>query len=316
MSRTVALTGASGFIGQTIAQRLCQAGIRVRALVRGTKYIPSLDHSDISLIHGSLDKDESLEKLLDGCTGIVHCAGTIRGSRKEDFVPTNVAGVSRLLTVCLSQPNPPRFIHLSSLAAREPALSPYAWSKHEGENVIRQQAQSLSWIILRPPAVYGPLDTALLPLFQLAKQGIGLQLGPPKAKFSLIHVQDLADLVVDCLEEQRPNSTLYEVDDGTPGGYSWESVFRIINPGMKIRLSIPPKFLWLIGKSNEYLARGFGYAPLFTTGKVAELRHQNWVSNSQNAREQLKWTPQIPLEEGLRHLFASDSLNLSNRIKQ
>jgi len=314
MSRTVALTGASGFIGQTIAQRLCQAGLKVRGLVRTSKYIPGLQHPDISLIHGSLDNSESLNRLLQGCASIVHCAGAIRGSRKEDFVPTNIEGVSNLLNVCLSQPNPPRFVHLSSLAAREPSLSPYAWSKHEGERLICQQAESLQWIILRPPAVYGPLDTALLPLFKLAKQGIGLQLGPRESKFSLLYVQDLADLVVSCLEDPSPLTRLFEVDDGTSGGYSWESVFRVINPRMKLHLTIPPKFLWLIGKSNEILARLFGYAPIFTTGKVAELQHHNWVSDSLEARQQLRWTPQIPLEEGLRHLFASDSLNLSKRI--
>ncbi len=83
---------------------------------------------------------------------------------------------------------------------------------------------------------------------------------------------------------------------------------------MKMHLTIPQKFLWLIGKSNEILSRLFGYAPLFTTGKVAELRHHNWVSDSREARQQLRWTSQIPLEEGLRHLFASDSLNLTKRI--
>jgi nucleoside-diphosphate-sugar epimerase len=314
MPRTVALTGASGFIGQTIAQRLCQGGLKVRGLVRTSKNIPGLQHPDISLIHGSLNNHESLHRLLQGCASVVHCAGAIRGSRKKDFVPTNVDGISNLLKACLSQPNPPRFVHLSSLAAREPSLSPYAWSKHEGERLIRQQAGSMPWIILRPPAVYGPLDTSLLPLFKLAKQGIALQLGPRDGKFSLLHVHDLADMIVSCLEDPCPPSTLFEVDDGTLGGYSWESVFRVINPHMKMHLTIPPKFLWLIGKSNEILSLLLGYSPIFTTGKVAELRHLNWVSDSSEARLHLRWTPKIPLEEGLRHLFASDSLNLSKRF--
>ena len=109
-------------------------------------------------------------------------------------------------------------------------------------------------------------------------------------------------------------STILEIDDGFPNGYSWESVFRIINPQMKIRLTIPQKLLWLIGKSNEMMSRLFRYAPLFTTGKVAELCHTNWVCDSLDARQQLEWTPQIPLEEGLRHLFASDSLKSSKKI--
>ena len=109
-------------------------------------------------------------------------------------------------------------------------------------------------------------------------------------------------------------STILEVDDGFPNGYSWESVFRIINPQMKIRLAIPQKVLWLIGKGNEMVSRLLGYTPLFTTGKIAELCHRNWVCDSTDARQQLAWTPQIPLEEGLRHLFASDSLKLSKKI--
>jgi nucleoside-diphosphate-sugar epimerase len=313
MPTTVALTGASGFIGQAIAHRLCQTGLKVRGLVRSSKKFPSLEHPNITLVPGSLDNIESLHRLLQGCAGLVHCAGAIRGSEKNDFIPSNVQGIANLLKVCLSQPCPPRIVHLSSLAAREPSLSPYAWSKREGELLIQKDAGSLNWVIIRPPAVYGPKDEALLPLFRLGKKGIALQLGPHEGKFSLIHVQDLTDVILRSLEVDTIRSTIFEVDDGFPNGYSWELVFRLLNPHMKVHLTIPPNFLWLIGKSNEILSRLFGYTPLFTTGKVAELCHTNWVCDSLDARQQLGWTPQIPLEKGLRHLFASDSLMLSKK---
>lgn len=313
MSYTVALTGASGFIGQVIARRLCQTGLTVRGLVRTSGKIPRLDHPNFTLIPGNLDNIESLHRLIEGCTSLVHCAGAIRGYRKDDFYPTNVQGIANLLEVCLSQSSPPRFIHLSSLAAREPSLSPYAWSKREGERMLQRQTDSLKWVIIRPPAVYGPQDKALLPLFRLGKKGIALQLGPREGKFSLIHVDDLASIIVRSLETDTIHSTIFEVDDGFPSGYSWESVFRVVNPHMKIHLTIPQRILWLIGKSNEISSRVFGYAPLFTTGKVAELCHTNWVSDSLEAWQQLEWTPQITLEEGLRHLFASDSLMLSKK---
>lgn len=309
MPRTIALTGGSGFIGQAIAKRLCQAGFKIRGLVRAPRKLSGLEHPDVTLVNGNLDNIESLHRLVQGCTHIVHCAGAIRGYKKEDFLPTNVTGVSNLLNACLSQPSPPRLVHLSSLAAREPFLSPYAWSKREGERIIQQQDGPLKWVILRPPAVYGPYDKALLPLFRLAKKGIALQLGPHEGKFSLIHVHDLADVVLHSIEEHQIHSTLFEVDDGFSEGYSWESIFRLINPQMNIHLTVPPKLLWLIGKSNEMLSRLFGYDPLFTTGKVAELRHPNWVCDSREARNQLRWTPQIPLAKGLRHLFTSDSLS-------
>lgn len=313
MPITVALTGASGFIGQAIAHRLCQAGLNVRGLVRSSRRIPGLQHPNITLIPGDLDNSESLHNMLQGCTGLVHCAGAIRGFLKSDFSPSNVQGVANLLKACLAQPCPPRIVHLSSLAAREPLLSAYAWSKREGELLFQKEAESLNWIILRPPAVYGPKDEALLPLFRLGKKGIALQLGPQEGKFSLIHVHDLAEVILRGLEIDTIRSTILEVDDGFPNGYSWESVFHVLNPHMKVRVAIPQKVLWMIGKSNELLSGLFGYTPHFTTGKVAELRHLNWVCDSVNARQQLGWTPQIPLEEGLRHLFASDSLMLSKK---
>ena len=314
MPTTVALTGTSGFIGQALTQRLCQIGLNVRGLIRTSRKGSSLDHPNLTLVPGSLGDINSLHNLVKGCTSLIHCAGAVRGIRRSDFIPSNVQGIANLLKVCLSLPSPPRIIHLSSLAAREPLLSSYAWSKREGELLFQKDAGSLNWLIIRPPAVYGPKDKALLPLFQLGKKGIALQLGPHGSKFSLIHVQDLTDVVLRSLEMTTIHSSILEVDDGIPNGYSWDSVFRIINPKIKIRLVIPRKFLWLMGKSNEMASRVFGYPPLFTTGKVAELCHTNWVCDSRGARQQLEWTPQIPLEEGLRHLFASDSLKLSKKI--
>ena len=304
MPTTVALTGASGFIGQAITERLCQTGFKVRGLVRTSRKIAHLNHPNLTLIPGGLDNIESLHKLVQDCHGLIHCAAVIRGAGKSDFFPSNVQGVANLINVCLSQPSPPRMVHLSSLAAREPSLSPYAWSKREGERLLQKSAEFLNWIIIRPPAVYGPNDEALLPLFRLGKKGIALQLGPDEGKFSLIHVHDLSDVILRSLETQEIRSTIFEVDDGSPNGYSWKTVFHAINPRQKLHLAIPQNFLWLIGKSNEIFSHIFRYTPLFTTGKVAELCHTNWVCDSHDARKQLEWTPQIPLEEGLRHLFA------------
>ncbi len=310
---TIALTGASGFIGQAIADRFCRSGLKVRGLVRTSRKKPPFEHPNFTRIDGSLDNIESLHRLVEGSTGLVHSAGTIRGLEKNDFWPTNVQGIDNLLRVCLTQSHPPRIVHLSSLAAREPTLSPYAWSKREGELLIEKKAGPLNWTIIRPPAVYGPNDEALLPLFKLGKKGIGLRLGSPAGKFSLIHVHDLTDVILRSLEVDGIHSAILEVDDGFLNGYSWESVFQIINPHMKIHLAVPAKLLWFMGKSNEILARVFRYSPLFTTGKVAELTHTNWVCNSLDARQQLEWTPKIPLEEGLRHLFASDSLMVAKK---
>ncbi|MDH5563938.1 MAG: NAD-dependent epimerase/dehydratase family protein [Nitrospirota bacterium] len=308
MATTVALTGASGFIGGTIAHDLRHAGYSVQALVRSSEQAKRLKVVGIQPILGELENPQSLLAFVENCQFVIHCAGTIRGSNRAAFQPTNVDGVSHLIQACLAQPSPPSFVLLSSLAAREPALSPYAWSKHEGEKTLFREAGSMKWVIFRPPAVYGPHDKALLPLFKLIDNGIGLQLGPSNARFSLIHVKDLSEVILRWLVKGAPAATIFEVDDGVPGGYSWEKVFKTINPHIRLHLHCHPLFLRAAGMTNEILARLLRYAPLLTTGKVNELLHPNWVCDSSPVTEALDWKPQIPLAKGLRHLFTSDNL--------
>ncbi|MDR4461396.1 MAG: NAD(P)-dependent oxidoreductase [Nitrospirales bacterium] len=308
MRTTVALTGASGFIGGVIAQCLRHGGWHVRGLSRSPRQAQKLEDLGITPVQGQLENPASLLTLVKDSVGVIHCAGAIRGVSPQDFYPTNVMGVSNIIQACLAQSPLPRFVLLSSLAAREPSLSPYAWSKYEGESVLTREAGSLKWSIFRPPAVYGPQDRALLPLFTMLRKGIGVQLGPSQAKFSLIHVEDLANAILHWLQNGDPLSQTFEIDDGFPGGYSWEDVFRLSNPHLRLRLRIPPSLLQIAGKSNEIFSRIFGYTPLFTSGKVAELLHPNWVCNSSRATQKLGWRPQISLKEGLRRLFTSDRL--------
>ncbi len=308
MRTTVALTGASGFIGGVIAQHLRKGGWQVRGLARSPRQAQELEDLGITPVQGQLEDPASLLTLAKDSVGVIHCAGAIRGVSREDFYPTNVMGVSNLIQACLAQSSLPWFVLLSSLAAREPSLSPYAWSKHEGESVLIREAGLLKWSIFRPPAVYGPKDRALLPLFTLLRKGIGVQLGPSQAKFSLIHVEDLANAILHWLKNADPPFQTFEIDDGFPGGYSWDDIFRLSNPRLRLCLRIPPSLLQIGGKSNEIFSRLFGYTPLFSSGKVAELLHPNWVCNSSHATQTLGWTPQISLEEGLRRLFTSDRL--------
>ena len=309
MATTVALTGASGFIGGAIAHYLCHAGYSVQALVRSPRQARKLEKLGVEPVLGDLATPNSLIPFVKNCRFVIHCAGTIRGIDQADFQPTNVNGVSHLIQACLAQSSPPFFVLLSSLAAREPTLSPYAWSKREGEKTLTREASSMKWVIFRPPAVYGPNDKALLPLFTLINKGIGLQLGTADARFSLIHVKDLAQVILRWLEKESPISTIFEVDDGFPGGYTWTEVFQIINSKIRLHFHCPPHLLRLAGKSNEILASLIGYSPLFTSGKVNELLHPNWVCDNTAVTQALNWTPQISLTEGLRHLFTSDNLS-------
>ena len=228
MAETVAITGATGFVGSAVARRLTAAGHRIQALIR-----PASIHkqpADIAArwIKGDLDDRQSLYRLVNGVDVVIHCAGAVRGTTLETFNRVNADGLAHLIRVMAEQNPRPRLLSMSSLAAREPHLSQYAASKRQGERILVEQGQQLSWTIYRPSAVYGPGDREILPIFKWMTRGFAPVLGSGNGRFSLIYVKDLAEAVVKWLDHDGCQSGTYELHDGQPGGYSWHDVIDTV----------------------------------------------------------------------------------------
>src|SRR5574337_1149283 len=303
MRGVVALTGATGFIGSALARRLVKEGWRVRALLRSPSPPAHLTGLSLEWVLGTLEDRECLEDLTSEADVVIHCAGVLRGLTEADFYPANVEAVARLASIAASRSPVPRFLLISSLAAREPELSPYAASKRMGEIVLSKAADRLPWIALRPPAVYGPGDRALLPLLRLMLHGIAPIPGCEDARFSLLYVEDLAEATVKWLTGEVQERRAFELDDGHPRGYTWYEIvetFERLRGGRMIHWQIPESLLNLVAGLNRLAASVIGYSPMFTPGKVRELRHRDWVCDNGPFRRVVDWTPKVRLEEGLR----------------
>jgi len=303
MSRTVALTGATGFIGSTVATVLRRAGWEVRALVRPGTAARHLTDLKLTCVTGSLEDFESLRSLVAGADAVVHCAGAVRGAKQSDFRRVNVTGVERLADKRQLQTPPPYFLLISSLAAREPQLSAYAASKRDGERALQDKAGNMPWVILRPPAVYGPGDRELLPLFRWMMHGIALLTGARQARFSLLYVDDLATAVARLLDQRDTQGATFELHDGHQDGYSWDdivSTVRKLRGSHVIRVRVPIQLLRSAAALNEVTARLFKRSPMLTPGKVRELSHPDWVTHNQAIHRATGWQPSVLLEEGLR----------------
>ena len=303
MKQTIAITGATGFIGRRICHRLLEAGYRVRALVRTPKKAREQLPVVVELVEGSLADADSLGRLVSDAQAVVHCAGAVRGTTREQFDRVNVAGVRSLLRVLESRQEPPRLLALSSLAAREPELSHYAASKRAGEEVLVNEAQRVRWLALRPPAVYGPGDTELLPLFRTMSRGFAPVPGAPDARFSMLFVDDLAAAVLAWLKCDSPGGGIHTLEDGHAGGYDWREVADIVTgiSGRKVRLMPVPEWLLdIVAGLNSLAASVLGYAPMLTPEKLRELRHPDWVCDSEALQAEIDWRPQFGLEAGLR----------------
>jgi len=296
----VAVTGATGFIGRALVTRLSRSGFRVRALCRRPE--PGLGERGVDTILGALEDPGSLERLLDGAEAVVHAAGAVRVRSRREFDAVNRSGTANLVAALASGMLPPRLILVSSLAARAPALSAYAHSKHMAEQEIEAgRPRGLDFCILRPPAVYGPGDRATLPIFRhLARRFLPVP-APSDARFSLLFVQDLAELVERLLDLPRWGGITLEPDDGRPGGYSWHDLAAIAGRslGRPVRtLFLPGPCVWLAAGFGEAFAALRRQPATLGLGKLRELRHGDWVCRPVEFVALDEWTSRTQFEDG------------------
>ena len=286
---------------------MLEQGFQVRALVRSPAQALNLASRGATLVKGDLENTTALEQLVANCAAVIHAAGAVRGNSQADFDRVNVAGTANLLHAISAQPNPPVLLLLSSIVAREPQLSWYARSKWAGEQLLQQYAH-LDRIILRPPAVYGPGDKEMLPIFQWMHRGIAFVPGSPEARTSLIHVADLVEAIIACLQSAGAKQQTLTLCDGQHNGYSWRDMASIAAQhwSRRVRLWCIPRWLLTgVAGLNSNIARITGKAPMLTPPKLRELRHHDWVVDNDAITSATGWTPAVGLREGLKQLKIS-----------
>ncbi len=296
---TVALTGATGFVGGHVLENLLARGHQVRALTRQKK---PLDHKNLIWVDGDLQNDAALAQLVGGVDTVLHIAGVIKAVSRSGFFTGNVDGTRHLLDA-INNADMPRYIHLSSLAAREPAVSAYAASKAEAEQLVMESPLEKMATILRPPAVYGPGDMETLFYFKAATSMLATVPGKPDHRTSMIHVQDLAAAIVHLVENKKPDPVLIDIHDGQPNGYTIQGVMENVAPGRRTRtntLYLPRWILRLVGGISTLVGRIFGTNPMLTPGKANELSHPDWVCHGTSLADVSAWQPKISGEQGMR----------------
>jgi nucleoside-diphosphate-sugar epimerase len=287
----LAVTGGTGFVGSHLIDVALAAGHSVQALTRRDQP----PRRGMRWVSGDLEDHTALEHLVDGADAVIHIAGVITGQHAAHFERGNVDGTLAMLAAATAA-GVNRFVHVSSLAAREPKLSLYGSSKARSEELVR--GSGLGWAIVRPPAVYGPGDRETLELFRMAK--FGLMLMPPRGHVSLIHVDDLARLLLALSETDAPSDMLVEPDDGTRGGWTHRRFGRALGKaiGTKPTIVAAPGALMRLAARADQLIRGPGAK--LTADRAAYFSHDNWVVHPERACPPDLWRPQISTEEGLR----------------
>lgn len=292
----LAITGGTGFVGRRLIELALADGHQLRALTRRSQPV----RSGVAWIEGALDNASALARLVEGSDAVIHVAGVVNTPDRAGFEAGNVAGTKRMVEAALGA-GIGRFVHVSSLAAREPTLSLYGWSKAASEHCVH--TAGIAWTIVRPPAVYGPGDMEMLDTFRLAKRGIALT--PPAGRMSVIHVDDLARLLIALATSDAHMGDTLEPDDGRAGG--WSSA-EFLGPAIgaavgtrPLTIALPRPLLTLAARADRLLR---GPKAKLSADRVGYMCHPDWSVDPARRPAPIVWQPQIDTPTGLAQTAA------------
>lgn len=289
---SIAITGGTGFVGQALLDLAATQRLAARALTRR----PQPERKGVRWYEGDLADTKALKRLVTRTEAVIHVAGVVNAPDVAAFEQGNVAATMAVVEAAVKA-GVPRFVFVSSLAAREPDLSAYGASKARAEQVVK--ASGLDWTIVRPPAIYGPRDDGMFELFRAAKWGVVPM--PRQGRASIIHVQDLAHLLLSLIKGgEGITHKVFEPDDGRPGGWPHAELGQAIGYAVGRRakvLGVSRRTLEWAAKADKMLR---GDKAKMTLDRAGYMSHPDWaVSDGAGVPARL-WQPKIDTRAGLR----------------
>ncbi|MGC8478055.1 MAG: NAD-dependent epimerase/dehydratase family protein, partial [Acetobacteraceae bacterium] len=251
---------------------------------------------------GDLADAGALERLLAGAGAVVHVAGLVRARDAARFMHVNRDATAALGAATRRVAGGARLVAVSSLAARAPQLSAYAASKRAGEAALRAAYADAPerLVIVRPPAIYGPGDQAMLPLFRAARRGLVpvFATGP----IALVHVADAAAAIAR-LALGAGEAGCHALADPNPAGYPLAALLAELGHAVGRRpwqLRLPGGALLAAGAAASLWMRLGGPEAVFSLGKAREVLHADWSVAPAELLADAVYRSRIGLAEGLR----------------
>ena len=276
----IAVTGGTGFIGRSVLRQLSALGLPVRALTRRAQ--PGAEPG-IQWIVGDLNDGGALDALVTGAMAVVHLAGLTKAPSRAALYAANADAAGRIAGIAAAA-GVQRFIHVSSLAAREAHLSDYAGSKRAGEDAVRAAAGPMEVVVVRPPAIIGPDDPATAQLLGMMRRGRLLAPGGwrrQKTRLSFMDVDDIAAYLISLRQGPLPAGAVEPTAE--VGGVGWDELAqtaaRVLSKPVRV-VPLPPAVLFSAASVVQGALGLFGQSSFFNTGKVREILHTDWTGST------------------------------------
>ncbi len=304
----VLVTGATGFTGTVLVEKLIEQDLDVCAIARNSSNITPFEKLPVTWFRGEVFDARTVEKAMEGVEYVFHVAAAFREAKSTEQDYRNVHLVSTQHIVKNAQKNPQfkRLVHISTMGVHGHIPNPpgdenspfspgdgYQATKVEAEEWLRKFAATtpFPYTIIRPCAIYGPGEKRLLKLFKMAAGKIFPILGKGKCWYHLVHVDDLTNAII--LAATAPNALGEAFIAGASEPIRLEEMAAIIaeeysNKLNIIRLPIGPFFL--LGDICEILCRPFKIEPPIYRRRVAFYSKDRNFS-TRKMQEVLGYTP-------------------------
>ena len=312
------VTGATGFIGPHLIQKIISQGHFCRCLVRDPRKFEMDVSSNIEIFSGDITRPETLKGVADQIDCVLHLATLGHMSNftvpPEMFEAVNVNGTMNIVNEAIAA-GVKRMVHCSSVAAMgictdNPATEesqcfphhPYGRSKLKAEEVVRSMVKSshLPACIIRFSMVYGPGDWRdMLKLTRLAKKGLFPKIGNRPKLTPLIHVDDAVRGILLAAGKGKPGETYLITNSRSE---PFDDIRKILQEALGVRrlpLYVPE---WVALPMASVIEKSFSMV-----GKTPPVARKNIEStiadrvfSIKKASRELGFSPTVDPETGLK----------------
>jgi dihydroflavonol-4-reductase len=307
------ITGAAGFVGSHLADRLLEKGFEVYCLIRKTSNLQWLKGKNVHLVEGDMFSNDILTPVIKNMDYIFNVAGVVKSKDKKGFENGNYLSTKNLLELTFkNNPNIKKFVHISSGAVCGPnpndkpmdelyepkPKTTYGVTKRMGEMEAIKFKDKFPIVIIRPPAVFGPRDTEILIYFKTFSDGLNSVIGCKEKYLSLIYVDDLVNGIILAAEKNTTSGSIYFICSDKE--YDWNEIGNVTSKllGKKaIKIRVPHWIVYTVGAIAQFFSIFSKKAATLNLEKCFDITRNKWVFSNEKAKKELGFKEQYTLEE-------------------
>lgn len=309
----VLITGATGFIGSHLVEKLLTLGYSVSCLVRSSSGLKWLEGLNVRYVYGDFSVKDSLKDAVKDCDYVFHLAGLTKTNRAEEYYSINSTGTQNLIeAVAETSLDIKRFVYLSTLSAAGPVrnskapdegeepcpVSDYGKSKLRGEEAVLKLSDKVPVSIIRPSAVYGPRDREFFLIFKFIRNRFLPYWG--NGHISMVYVDDLIKAMLLVAVNEKAVGEIFHISDGV--SYSNNEIIDEISSALDVRavkLKLPKSALAAVGFMGDGISMISGKKSMINRDKVKELKC-SWACDIAKASGNLGFQPTIGIRKGIK----------------